>query len=263
MRWNAANSSDDAERRPPSAVYIIAPAGAGGALLAQALASLRTGTALSEEPAPAVSLGEGGERVDAAGSNVGSGRIGGGALGLTAFDGAPKRALQIPHLAQTDPEARFVICWREPRETMAAAYREWSSGLMVTHPDLNGWTGPAWSHALIPRWRELEGQSLGAIVARQWASVTDFLLGDLEGLDRGLWLATSHDALAANPATELERLCRGLAVNPAGLGAAIDILAGLEPTDAPTLLPDELELELPEIDSRVARVEVLLAGARI
>ncbi|MGZ5340792.1 MAG: TIGR03032 family protein, partial [Solirubrobacterales bacterium] len=88
------------------------------------------------------------------------------------------------------------------------------SGEMVSHPDLPDWRGQPWSGPLIPGWEELRGKDLSEIVARQWAVITEILLGDLEQLDAGRWAVTDHTALLVDPATHVDRVCEFLGIEP-------------------------------------------------
>ena len=119
----------------------------------------------------------------------------------------PKNALRVPFLAAAFPDARFVYLYRDPRETISSMLDAWRSGAFVTYPALPGWSGPPWSLLLVPGWRDLIGQELGAIVARQWATTTTTLLDDLAALAPDRWCVTSYDRLLAEPRAEIERIC--------------------------------------------------------
>jgi hypothetical protein len=75
---------------------------------------------------------------------------------------------------------------------------------------LPGWTGLPWSLLLVPGWRDLIGKPLREIVAAQWDTTTRILLDDLESLPPARCQVARYDALLADPAAEVGRLCAAL-----------------------------------------------------
>ena len=126
---------------------------------------------------------------------------------LRMLEKTPKNALRIPFLAKVFPEAQFVYLHRDPRETLSSMIEAWQSGGFRTYPNLPGWTGLPWSLLLVPGWRDLIGQALPEIVAAQWSTTTRILLDDLEALPPGRCHVARYDALLADPAAEVARLC--------------------------------------------------------
>lgn len=122
----------------------------------------------------------------------------------------PKNALRIPFLSKVFPEAQFVYLHRDPRETLSSMIEAWQSGGFRTYPNLPGWTGLPWSLLLVPGWRDLIGRPLPEIVAAQWNTTTRILLDDLEALPPGRCHVARYDALLADPAAEVGRLCAEL-----------------------------------------------------
>jgi uncharacterized protein (TIGR03032 family) len=133
-----------------------------------------------------------------------------GAEDLRLLEKTPKNALRVPFLAAAFPDALFVYFYRHPREAIYRIHEAWQSGRFVTYPALPGWSGPPWSLALIPGWRELAGRPLPEIAARQWQTITEQLLADLEALPAERWCVASYGALVSRPQEEIERLCRFL-----------------------------------------------------
>lgn len=122
----------------------------------------------------------------------------------------PKNALRIPFLAKIFPEARFVYLYRDPRETLSSMIEAWESGRFRTYRKLPDWVGLPWSLLLVPGWRDLIGRPLGEIVAAQWNTTMSILLDDLESLPPERCHVARYDALLADPAKEVQRLCAAL-----------------------------------------------------
>lgn len=118
----------------------------------------------------------------------------------------PKNALRIPFLREAFPGARFIYLHRDPRQVLGSMIDGWSSGHFVMYPNLPGWTGLPWSFLLTPDWRELVGQPLGEIVARQWETATRLMLDDLAALDPADWTGVDHDRFLADPQGTARRL---------------------------------------------------------
>ena len=136
----------------------------------------------------------------------------------------PKNALRIPFLAAAFPEARFIYLYRDPRPTLASMIEGWLSGGFRTYPALPGWTGPAWSFALTPGWRELVGAPLSRIVAHQWSTTIRILLDDLHALPADRWLAVRYEAFVAAPQLEVSHLCRAMDIGwDRSLGAILPL----------------------------------------
>jgi hypothetical protein len=119
----------------------------------------------------------------------------------------PKNALRIPFLAKVFPDAHFVYLYRDPRECLASMLEAWESGGFRTYPQLPGWSGLPWSLLLVPGWRELAGRPLPEIVAAQWKITTRTLLDDLDALAPERRSVARYDALLADPAAEIARIC--------------------------------------------------------
>ena len=86
----------------------------------------------------------------------------------------------------------------------------WSTGRFRTYPRLPGWTGLSWSLLLIPGWRDLIGRTLPEVVAAQWATTTEILVGDLDALPKERVRALEYDRFIADPQAEMERLTGSL-----------------------------------------------------
>ena len=129
---------------------------------------------------------------------------------LRMLEKTPKNALRIPFLAKVFPEAQFIYLYRDPRETLSSMIEAWQSGGFRTYPKLPGWIGLPWSLLLTPGWRDLIGRPLPEIVAAQWETTTRILLDDLALLPPGRCHVARYDALLADPATEVARLCTAI-----------------------------------------------------
>jgi uncharacterized protein (TIGR03032 family) len=175
-------------------IFIVAPPRSGGLLLASALSRSPQVKAVPAETDPAEPPASGN--------------------GARPLYSAPRLALQVAELAEAHPEASFVYVYRDPEAAISAQIGAWESGENVTHPDLDGWTGPPWTGPLIPDWEELKGKDVTEIVARQWAAISEIALADLEQLDPGRWAVTDHNALLADPKTHVDRICEFLGIEP-------------------------------------------------
>jgi hypothetical protein len=122
----------------------------------------------------------------------------------------PKNALRVPFFNAAWSDSVFVYLYRDPRQTLASMMEAWLSGRFVTYPRLPGWGSPPWSLLLVPQWRELIGRSLHEVVARQWATTTDFLLSDLSGIGKNRVVAIDYQQFLANPQSTMLSLTRCL-----------------------------------------------------
>ena len=118
----------------------------------------------------------------------------------------PKNALRVPFFAEAWPDSTFVYLYREPRQALASMIEAWSTGRFRTYPRLPEWSGLPWSLLLIPGWRDLIGRTLPEVVAAQWATTTEILVGDLEALPKERVRTLEYDRFIANPQAEMERL---------------------------------------------------------
>ncbi|MBA3669668.1 MAG: sulfotransferase [Sphingomonas sp.] len=125
----------------------------------------------------------------------------------------PKNALRVPFFAGAFPDSSFVYLYRNVREVLASMMEAWASGGFRTYPQLPGWTGYPWSMLLVPGWRELIGQPLPVIVARQWAMTTQILLDDLEALAAERVHAVTYQALIDGPQAQMQRLTANLGLD--------------------------------------------------
>jgi hypothetical protein len=124
---------------------------------------------------------------------------------------------------------------------------------------LPGWTGTAWSLLLVPGWRELIGRPLHEIVAAQWNAATRLLIDDLEALPADRYTIARYDALLADPAAEISRLCAAVGLEwqeKAGLALRLSRYT-VSPPDAEKWRRHTAEIEtvLPSLAEQVARAE--------
>ena len=134
----------------------------------------------------------------------------------------------------------------------------WTTGRFRTYPQLPDWTGPQWSLLLVPGWRELIGRPLHEIVAAQWNAATRLLLDDLEALPVERRTIARYDALVAEPAAEIRRLCEavGLDWDQTGLELRLSKYT-VSPPDADKWRRHTAEIEavLPALAEQMARAE--------
>jgi uncharacterized protein (TIGR03032 family) len=162
-----------------------------------------------------------------------------GSAGTAILWGAPL-ALRVPFLDAIFPEARFVLCARDPAEAAEEMLRSWRSGQFVSLEELPGWPPGAWSLPLIDGWRELVDRPLEEVVVAQWSAIAERALTDLESLAPERWAIVEFSGLIGDPQAELRRVCRFARIDydQALLSPVEEIgrrLAGGRP-DAPTAL---------------------------
>ncbi len=171
----------------------------------------------------------------------------------------PKNSLRVPFLARVFPEARFIYLYRDPRQVLSSMIEAWTTGRFRTYPQLPGWTGAAWSLLLVPGWRELIGRPLHEIVAAQWNAATRLLIDDLEALPAQRLTIARYDALVADPAAEIRRLCAATGLDwdeARARRCACRSTRCRRPT--PTsggAIAAEIEAVLPSLAEQIARVE--------
>ena len=129
---------------------------------------------------------------------------------LRLLEKTPKNALRVPFLAEAFPDGVFVYLHRPARQTISSMIDAWKSGRFVTYPRLPGWGDTPWSMLLVPGWEHFLGLQYDEVAARQWATTTDILLGDLAQLPEDRWCAVGYEALLADPNTVLEGLAQRL-----------------------------------------------------
>lgn len=122
----------------------------------------------------------------------------------------PKNSLRVPFLAAAFPDARFVFLHRDPRETLSSMMEAWASGRFRTYPNLPDWPRRDWSLLLTPGWRDWRDLPLAEVVARQWATTSEYLVGDLESLAPERIRAVAFEALVSEPERTVTALCESL-----------------------------------------------------
>ena len=123
----------------------------------------------------------------------------------------PKNALRIPFFNRLFPDALFVFLWRDPRENLSSIIEAWRSGRWKTYNGLDGFDGP-WSLLLPPQWRAMNGRPLEEIAAFQWSTANSIALDDLAQLAPGRWMSLNHTQFVADPAAQVERICRFIGI---------------------------------------------------
>ena len=189
-----------------------------------------------------------------------------GATQLRLLEKTPKNALRIPFLRAVFPDAKFVYLYRNPRDNISSGIDAWKSGRFVTYPKLPGWDGPPWSLLLVPGWRELKGQPLETIAARQWQLTHEQIMADLAELPADSWTGVTYESFLADPRGTAERLAAFAGVR------WDDPLAGDLPLARHTLTPPdpdkwkrnaaELDRVLPGVMDTAKRAEQMATGER-
>jgi uncharacterized protein (TIGR03032 family) len=130
-------------------------------------------------------------------------------------------SLRVPFLKSVFPLARFVVVTRRLQEALGSSLEIWRQGKQVTHPQVPGWDGPGWTHALIPGWEELISRPLGEIVCHQWRVVLDILSTDLANLMPSDVIRIDYDDFYAGPGEAVHRICHGVGISAHGYRAPV------------------------------------------
>ena len=151
-------------------VFIVAPLGSGGALLADALARSAGVVGAGGRIEAAIEARCGGrERLTAADATP---EIAAALRADLASDGrlldaSPRHALRVPFLHAVFPDGTFVYVFREPGDLHDGSAED---------------------------------------LAQPWCAVTNTLLDDLEQLPRGSWMIAADDAIVEQPETAIARV---------------------------------------------------------
>jgi hypothetical protein len=122
----------------------------------------------------------------------------------------PKNAVRVPFFDAIWPDSQFIFLYRDPRQTLSSMMEAWLSGGFRTYPMLPGWVGQQWSLLLVPGWQQLKGQPLPQIVAHQWATTLEMLVGDLSSLPEARIRGVDYDEFVESPQPVIERLAKSL-----------------------------------------------------
>jgi hypothetical protein len=179
----------------------------------------------------------------------------------------PKNALRVPFFNAAWHDSIFVYLYRDPRQTLASMMEAWLSGRFVTYPRLPGWGSPPWSLLLVPRWRELIGQPLPKVAARQWAITTDLLIDDLSALNPGRVIALDHQEFSRDPQSTMPCLAHAIDVEwDVELGPELPLSRYTHTPPSPDKwrkFETEIERVWPLVESADARARALLKAARL
>ena len=116
----------------------------------------------------------------------------------------------------SESDTTFVYITRDPRYAVSSGATAWRTGRFVTHPELPGWWGEAWSFPLIAEWQDLIGRPLHEVVAVQWLSLDRDLRTALADLDPARVVVVSYEDLVADPQAVVESISERLGVAWAG-----------------------------------------------
>lgn len=169
----------------------------------------------------------------------------------------PKNILRIPFLRAVFPDARFLVLYRAPEETLASMLEGWRTRRrFVAYQPLPGWPHRNWRFLLVPGWEALSDRPLADIVAHQWRMAHEVLLGDLEELPAGTWKLLRYADLVREPRPILRRIARFAELD--WDGRVEEDLAGGLPLSGMTLSAPEPE----KWRRQAAAIERVLPGLR-
>lgn len=131
-----------------------------------------------------------------------------------SFEYASASLLRVAALAHWFPQARFVLVYRDVRETLSLMLDGW---LAARQPHASGIQlpdGMHWNFALPPGWSAQCSRPLPEIVAWQWAKLMRIGLDMLTALAGTRWCLAAYDQLLADPFGEARRILGFLALSP-------------------------------------------------
>ena len=86
----------------------------------------------------------------------------------------PGNALNIPFILKIFPQARFLVLFRKPEDTISSLMEAWKnsekSDQFISHKNLPGLHLLYWCFLLPQKWEKMTGKSLAEISAFQWKS---------------------------------------------------------------------------------------------
>lgn len=174
---------------------------------------------------------------------------------VTMLEKTPKNSLRVPFLASVFPDARFLLLYRDPRETLSSMIEAWRTGRFVTYPRLPAWGTPAWSLLLVPGWQALIDAPLEQVVAAQWGTAVSVLLEDLAALPADRVRAVSLDRFLTAPEDTARAICAAVGL---GWDRPLPTSLPLSPTVVSPPAPDKWrrhEAEIARIWASVAPID--------
>lgn len=161
--------------------------------------------------------------------------------GRRFVDKTPENCLRIPYLDALFPDATFVFLRRRAADNVNSLIEGWRARpRFVTYqlPEplegLGPLSGPTWSFALVPGWRELRQAPLEEICAHQYIACNEAVLAARGHVAPTRWVELAYEDLVASPVKELRGLFERLGVE---FGAEAERFAAALPrTPGPTAL---------------------------
>lgn len=120
----------------------------------------------------------------------------------------PKNILRLPFLRTAFPDARFLILYRQPEETLASMIEGWRSQQFTAYNPLPEWPHRIWKFLLVPEWQTVVRRSLVDIVSHQWCNAYRILLDDLGSLSGNCWRWLDYADLIREPVACLGQIAR-------------------------------------------------------
>ena len=135
------------------------------------------------------------------------------ARGGRFLDKTPESCLRVGYLEALFPDATFVFLRRRAGPNVGSLVEAWKARprfvkyrLPEPLEGLGPLSGPQWSFALVPGWRELRHASLEEICARQYDACNTAVLDARETIDESRWIDLAYEDLVRAPVEELATL---------------------------------------------------------
>jgi hypothetical protein len=121
----------------------------------------------------------------------------------------PRNALNIPFLLEIFPQARFLVLFRNPENTISSLIEAWeyseNSNKFISYKNLPGWHLPYWCFLLPINWQKMIGKSIAEICAFQWQSTYENILKDLKEVANNKIICIQFESIIKDPEKNINK----------------------------------------------------------
>ena len=127
----------------------------------------------------------------------------------------PENSFRIPYLLDLFPDARFIVMWRDPLETISSLIQAWRdprgrfrSYIVPEDLKIPGYPHRRrWCFALIEGWRGLKSASIPEIVCAQWSAYVKTIAAARQHARSDRWHELYFEDLLRDPHSVIRRVC--------------------------------------------------------